>query len=100
VEIDSAHPGVQGVPITEVTRPGFLDIVNRFLMVGRGILVRVYALHLDVRLIPIFNSRPWIAAKDDVSDVDVRYTHRGGDLFLIAFDWPAIPSNSQAHTRT
>ncbi|WP_227377662.1 alpha-L-fucosidase [Haladaptatus halobius] len=36
----------------------------------------------------IFGSRPWIVAEDDESDTEVRYTHRDGNLYVIALDWP------------
>ncbi|WP_227377663.1 alpha-L-fucosidase [Haladaptatus halobius] len=36
----------------------------------------------------IFGSRPWIVAEDDESDTEVRYTHRDGNLYAIALDWP------------
>jgi alpha-L-fucosidase len=35
----------------------------------------------------IFRTRPWVVAEDG-DTVEVRYTHRDGDLFAIALEWP------------
>ena len=43
---------------------------------------------LDVNGEAIFASRPWAVAEDDESAVEVRYTHRDGDLYATALDWP------------
>jgi alpha-L-fucosidase len=43
---------------------------------------------LDVNGEAIFGSRPWTVAEDDASDVEVRYTHRDGNLYAMALDWP------------
>jgi alpha-L-fucosidase len=43
---------------------------------------------LDVNGDAIFASRPWAVAEDDESAVEVRYTHRDGDLYATALDWP------------
>ena len=37
----------------------------------------------------IFGSRPWAVAEDDHDGVEVRYTHRDGDLYATALGWPA-----------
>jgi alpha-L-fucosidase len=43
---------------------------------------------LDANGDAIFGTRPWVVAEDAVSDVDVRYTWRNGDLYAIALTWP------------
>jgi len=43
---------------------------------------------LDVNGAAIFGTRPWAVAEDDGAAVEVRYTHRDGDLFAVALEWP------------
>ena len=43
---------------------------------------------IDVNGEAIFGSRPWAVAEDETSAVEVRYTHRDGDLYATAFEWP------------
>ena len=43
---------------------------------------------LDVHGAAIFASRPWAVAEDGESGVEVRYTHRDGDLYATALAWP------------
>jgi alpha-L-fucosidase len=43
---------------------------------------------LDVNGAAIFGTRPWAVAEDDSAAVEVRYTHRDGDLFAVALEWP------------
>ena len=42
---------------------------------------------LDTNGEAIFGSRPWAVAEDDASDVEVRYTHRDGDLYATMLAW-------------
>jgi len=42
---------------------------------------------LEVNGDAIFGTRPWIVAEDG-NAVEVRYTHRDGDLFAVALEWP------------
>lgn len=43
---------------------------------------------LDANGEAIFGTRPWTVAEDDGAAVEVRYTHRDGDLFAVALEWP------------
>jgi alpha-L-fucosidase len=36
----------------------------------------------------IFGTRPWVVAEDDASEVPVRYTRDGADVYATALDWP------------
>ena len=43
---------------------------------------------LDINNEAIFASRPWVVAEDDISEIEVRYTHRDGTLYATLLTWP------------